>query len=419
MSDSTSRAEEEVVQPAKSATTTAESSSSDNNGQQRETEDEVSVDGGLADLEGENVQDGPDEEPRQINAVAEYTSPVSTGAGQPPPAGNAITVQIDARKIPSQRQTGNMTALDTRDLAQNYSDEQILLGLVAHPDDLHGTLFLRLAENFSNEELARRISELYDALELNKPKNNTYSKRFTGALKEEQIRRGWSDADYEREKERIKSRRKVQRPREWIYMPPILGSGKQTSPKEDQAHDHREADHQDLVVAPRSAAKEKTVQAQTAVGPQASSSIDEDSAEDNDFPSDEPISSGLVEDNKKIRKLTVKELAKRPSRKWTRNPLKFRSFTGSEWSVPTFTAAFTDEGQRSKVQSVSSKKKSTNDGGKASTTAEITPHQALAVADARDAASAMDTKEDKEVVVHGVEAGRDMEQGEEVSGKTS
>ncbi|EME86997.1 uncharacterized protein MYCFIDRAFT_77213 [Pseudocercospora fijiensis CIRAD86] len=135
----------------------------------------------------------------------------------------------------------------------------------------------------------------------------------------------------------------------------------------------------------------KPRQNQTAHNPQSSSSINEGSAQEDNAASDDPVS---PVDYNEARKPTAKELAKIPCRKWYKKDVKITSFTGVEWSTPTFKAAAPGQGQAFEVQPGDRKTKSAS----------------------VEAASAARTEEDEqEAVGDGAEADDDLIKDEEDS----
>ncbi|KAF2160878.1 hypothetical protein M409DRAFT_28758 [Zasmidium cellare ATCC 36951] len=95
------------------------------------------------------------------------------------------TTAPSAHDIPPRHNwSGAQTKQDNAHHFQHLTDEEILSGSV-HPDDIVGTLMLRLVPAHSNSELHERINALYARVDPDEPKNVTASsitKRWTLAL---------------------------------------------------------------------------------------------------------------------------------------------------------------------------------------------------------------------------------------------
>ncbi|KAK4505949.1 hypothetical protein PRZ48_003914 [Zasmidium cellare] len=118
-----------------------------------------------------------------------HRSAVSTKRGRGRPRKTAslptFSTTSPAAYIPARHNwSGAQHTQDNVHHFQHLTDEEVLSGRV-HPDDIVGTLMLRLVPNHSNSELHERINALYAMVEPGNPKQVTASsitKRWTLAL---------------------------------------------------------------------------------------------------------------------------------------------------------------------------------------------------------------------------------------------
>ncbi|EME86999.1 uncharacterized protein MYCFIDRAFT_77211 [Pseudocercospora fijiensis CIRAD86] len=165
--------------------------------------DDLPADGDLGDvLTGEAAAQ---EDPPVFMHIVEKTGSKFIPAEYDP---NAIQVTVDYNHIVA-RIADNVARpnLDTVHLAQGLSDEEILLGHVAHPDDIAGSLLLRLAPTLSTMELAERVNALYHCCKLQLNSNNAFTQRIALAGDALGRRNGWSKQQTTAEKIRVKNLR--------------------------------------------------------------------------------------------------------------------------------------------------------------------------------------------------------------------
>ncbi|KXT11877.1 hypothetical protein AC579_5191 [Pseudocercospora musae] len=165
--------------------------------------DDISVDGEMNDVPNDQ------QEPVVYTHFVEKTGATSTSKFlQAEFDPNAIQVTIDYNQIvPRIRSSTKRPELDTVHLAQGHSDEEVLLGQVAHPDDIAGSLLLHIAPNVSTMELAERVNALYFCCKLPLNSNNAFTQRVALAGDAQGVRNGWSKQETAREKARVRNTR--------------------------------------------------------------------------------------------------------------------------------------------------------------------------------------------------------------------
>ncbi|KAF7196902.1 hypothetical protein HII31_01820 [Pseudocercospora fuligena] len=170
--------------------------------------DDISVNGEMDEVPADVPAEEEEEPPVYMHWVEKTGSTSTSRFVRVEYDPNAIQVTVDANRIVP-RIAGNATrpSLDTVHLAQGYTDDEILLGHVAHPDDIAGSLLLHIAPRFSTMELAERINALYHCLKMQLNSNNAFTQRVALAGDHLGTRNGWSKQETADEKARLRKLR--------------------------------------------------------------------------------------------------------------------------------------------------------------------------------------------------------------------